>query len=629
MIYRKDIQILRGVAVFLVVLYHLKIPFFSNGFLGVDVFFVISGFLMAKLYNQRTITDFYRRRVYRLLPAYAVTVILVVVVSSFILVPTDFSQLYEQVVASVFFVNNIHFWNQNSYFDNVAFNPLLNLWSLSVEAQFYLLVPFIYPILHRRKTLLIAVIFLSLLACIAMQTISPKTAFFMMPFRIWEFLFGAWVAWNSSDHKSYATRNQLIVLVTFGVSLFLLPIKPEGQSIFTGHPSLIALWLVFLTAAIIHYGMPRFIENSFIGLILEKVGNYSYSLYLVHFPIIILFNYQEFGGTILGATNIIQIFWIGAIGLISAFVLYQCIEKRYASYFKSVNVSIACLLMIFISASTASFVNESSYSEDERNIFAAWKDRGVYRCGKFFRVLHPTEKTCNISAVEKERRILLIGNSHADSIKDEFNKVAKQYDASVYFTVDNNPLMHSKFDANAALAEIRKNKINAVLIHFNLDFYRNDNHLKQLVKFIDSSLAENIFVGLIEPVPTYRIHIPRGIFVQTLGSDRSENFYIDRKQHYKNIEVFENFLHSSLKGKNISIYQPAEILCPEEGDCLVADSKLKPYYFDQSHLTLTGSSVLSPMFHRILKSLTSDHLKLTDVNAKKTFELDKPTDLIK
>lgn len=626
MIYRKDIQILRGVAVFLVILYHLKIPFFSNGFLGVDVFFVISGFLMAKLYDQGTITDFYKRRVYRLLPAYAITVILVAGVSSFILVPTDFSQLYEQAVASIFFVNNIHFWNQNSYFDSVAFNPLLNLWSLSVEAQFYLIVPFLYPIFRRRKNLFIAIIFLSFLVCIVMQTISPKTAFFLMPFRIWEFLFGAWVTWNSSDHKPYATRNQLIVLITLSVSLFLLPINPEGQSIFTGHPSLIALWVVFLTAAIIYYGIPKFVENSFIGLILEKVGNYSYSLYLVHFPIIILFNYQAFGGTILGATNIIQIFWIGIIGLISAFLLYQYIEKKRATYFKSINISIGCLLMIFVSANAASFINESNYSENERNIFAAWKDRGVYRCGKLFRILHPTEKTCNISSVEKERRIFLIGESHADSIKDEFDKVAKQYDASVYFTVDNNPLMHPKFDANTALSEIRKHKINAVLIHYSSDFYKNDDHLKQLIKFIDLSLAENISVSLIEPVPTYRTHIPRSIFLQTRETNKSENFYIDRTQHYKNIEVFENFLHSSLKKRNVSIYQPAKILCPEESNCFVADSKLRPFYFDQAHLTLTGSSVLSPMFHQILKSLSSDDFKSENAPTKEIFKPNGPVD---
>jgi len=194
LVYRNDIQLLRGMAVFFVILFHLEIAGFQSGLLGVDVFFVISGYLMAMLFDKGSAKDFYRRRIHRLVPAYFVVVVITLLATSLITIPVDFKQAFEQSVFSLFFANNIGFWSHQSYFNKSEFNPLLNLWSLGVEAQYYLIVPLFLAYLKSRKIITISVFFLSLIACLIVTSISPKTSFFKMPFRVWEFVLGAIVA---------------------------------------------------------------------------------------------------------------------------------------------------------------------------------------------------------------------------------------------------------------------------------------------------------------------------------------------------------------------------------------------------------------------------------------------------
>ncbi|MDP1787899.1 acyltransferase family protein [Nitrosomonas sp.] len=602
MIYRQDIQILRGVAVLMVVLFHLQIPFFDNGFLGVDVFFVISGFLMAKLYDKGTIADFYRRRIDRLLPAYSFTVIAVVIAAYYLLIPVDFSQLYEQALASIFYLNNIHFWNQNSYFDKASFNPLLHLWSLSVEAQFYLIVPFLYPLLRKRKGLTIIVFFLTLAACVAIQTISPKTSFFLMPFRIWEFLVGAWVAWYSREGREGISQNlnyQILFLALLVISFFVIPLKPDSGSIVLGHPSLAALVMVLLTGLIIYYRMPKAFESSAVGRSLAIVGDYSYSIYLVHFPIIVLWNYREFGGTILGSDSILRFSAIVLSIAAASYLSYGFIEKRISSYFRASIPRIALLLGIFLASSATVHLNESKFNETQKNIFSAWTDRSVYRCGKIFRVLNPTKEICMVSDEDKDRRILLVGNSHADSIKTSFAKVANNKGLSLYFIVQNDPLVGSQLDANKIVKEAKALGIDYIAIHFSNNIYDTPEDRACIESLVDLSHKHGIEVIIISPVPTYEVHIPQAMYQAKNGV---YSFEIDRSQHNIRTSGYRAF-SNGLAARNIAIYDPAEILCPTEGSCSFADATNKPYYFDSSHLTLTGATQLESLFNKAIEGI--------------------------
>jgi peptidoglycan/LPS O-acetylase OafA/YrhL len=142
--FRLDIQILRGIAVIYVILFHLNLDFFHSGFLGVDVFFVISGFLMTVLYKNSTAIDFYKKRAKRLLPAYFFTLFLAIFLAIFIVNPIDLEEVLEEALFASFFLSNIGFLNIDSYYSSTAFRPLLHFWSLSVEIQFYLLFPILF-----------------------------------------------------------------------------------------------------------------------------------------------------------------------------------------------------------------------------------------------------------------------------------------------------------------------------------------------------------------------------------------------------------------------------------------------------------------------------------------------------
>lgn len=136
---RSDIQVLRGVAIVLVVLYHLDIKGFELGFLGVDIFFVISGFLIAKIAPHQNISDFLMRRIRRLAPSYFFTLFVVTTIVFFYTIPADSNQFLERLPFHFFGLSNFSFWAENSYFTLSSFRPLLNLWSLAVELQFYLM----------------------------------------------------------------------------------------------------------------------------------------------------------------------------------------------------------------------------------------------------------------------------------------------------------------------------------------------------------------------------------------------------------------------------------------------------------------------------------------------------------
>ena len=146
--YRRDIDGLRAVAVLPVVLFHLGVAPFSGGFVGVDVFFVISGFLITSIVYREHLAGhfsyarFYERRIRRLFPALAVMLVLTGIVAWFLLLPEDYKLFSEAQGLSVLFLANFHFWNKTDYFNDAVGNiPLLHTWSLSVEEQFYLLFP--------------------------------------------------------------------------------------------------------------------------------------------------------------------------------------------------------------------------------------------------------------------------------------------------------------------------------------------------------------------------------------------------------------------------------------------------------------------------------------------------------
>jgi len=244
------------------------------------------------------------------------------------------------------------------------------------------------------------------------------------------------------------------------------------------------------------------------------------------------------------------------------------------------------------------------YTEIERNIFLAWEDRSEYRCGKIFRIINPLSDICQISKGISSSKILLIGNSHADSIKKEFTKVSKEKNISVYFYVHNDPLISDKLNTNKILKDILKLNINSIVIHFS-NLYDNQYYIKEIDNLILQAYNKNIDISIIAPTPEFSHDVPKEMY-NIIQKDNGINLILNEFEHYNNIRSFFEFANQ-YKNKQIRIYDPAIILCKKNSLCLYADSTQKPLYFDSQHLTLTGSALLNPLFNKIINDILNNN----------------------
>ena len=304
--YREDIDWLRAIAVLAVVAFHFEAPAVFGGFVGVDIFFVISGYLITGIIQSEvqdgsfSFAQFYERRLRRLLPALYAMVALTAIPSLHYLLTSEREEFFRSIAAVVTFTSNFFFWIQTGYFDHAAVEkPLLHTWSLAVEEQFYLALPVLLWALLRvvrsgRIALPAALGVLGLasfaLGIWLMQTDRSATAFFMSPPRAWEFLIGALVATSGFP----VPRHALAQKIARGIALLLIAIPIFSLRQGPGFPGFNALAPCIGAAMFIWSG---------IGVPMQKRGPYSpfhvarffgrisYSLYLWHWP---LFTFARF-----------------------------------------------------------------------------------------------------------------------------------------------------------------------------------------------------------------------------------------------------------------------------------------------------------------------------------------------
>ncbi len=364
---------MRALAVLLVIATHLDVSLLPGGFVGVDIFFVISGFLISKILLDQCeqgnirFSAFYWRRARRLFPAMAVTVLVSVLVGFLLFSNEQFSNLIDSSIFSIFSLANIYFWSQVGYFDaTAATKPLLHLWSLGVEEQFYLFWPFVLYFSYRfwgRYGVLIAVLIASMISFLlnllviettVMSYITSSTgvmsnfrdgvstSFYWFPFRIFEFGIGALLAYlpNLLSESKKTLGNTIFLL---GLVLCIAPamllnehsLFPYYNALF---PAVGAGLMIFSGAASI---IARIVFEHRVVIFLGKI---SYSLYLVHWPLIVY--YKALYGLELDNIDQILLFWAM---LFMAVVLNKTIETplRYASIWTHKATSFKdCLLQL-------------------------------------------------------------------------------------------------------------------------------------------------------------------------------------------------------------------------------------------------------------------------------------------
>ena len=298
--FRTDINGLRAYAVILVVLFHFKVLGFSAGFLGVDIFFVISGYLMSKIIieklneNNFTFFDFYLSRALRIIPALFFLILFITILGWFIFIPEDFKNFSKDARYSLTFLsNNLYYRQAGDYFAaNTHDKALLHTWSLSVEWQFYLIFPILLVAFQKfiqpKKLMGLFLILLFSASLLSSIIITPKDsiyAFFSLTTRAWELIAGGLVYYYFKNFEpSLLIGNSIFSLGTLLIVLSLIIFNTE-----TTWPSYSALLPVMGTMCILIANQQNCILTS--SKPIQWLGNCSYSIYLWHWPISFFLGY--------------------------------------------------------------------------------------------------------------------------------------------------------------------------------------------------------------------------------------------------------------------------------------------------------------------------------------------------
>lgn len=332
--YRADVDGLRAIAVLPVLLFHAGVAGFDGGFVGVDIFFVISGFvitlrLQSDLDQGRfSIIDFYERRIRRIFPALFFLIAVTTVVAAALFLPPNFEDYSKSVVATALFGSNIYFWKFSGYFEpSAALRPLLHTWSLAVEEQYYIFMPVAMYLIHRYMggrwlLVLMPVALLSLALSIVAMTSAPTASFFLLPTRAWELLIGAMLVLTPPPALKSRPLAEALGLTGFALIAYAVFSYTE-ETPFPGASALPPC----LGAALLIYSGTHHRTFAAAALSLKPmvgIGLVSYSLYLAHWPIAVFLRYLTLRDPTLSESALIV-----AASFALAYVSWRYVEQPF------------------------------------------------------------------------------------------------------------------------------------------------------------------------------------------------------------------------------------------------------------------------------------------------------------
>ena len=274
-------------------------------------------------------------------------------------------------------------------------------------------------------------------------------------------------------------------------------------------------------------------------------------------------------------------------------LLYHFIElKKFNKSVKSLILGSSTILIILILS--LPLIQNSIVTKNENLIFGAFSDRSTYRCGKLIRVLEPRAISCDLTTDVQtpSQKIMLVGNSHADSIKTSFVKQAEEKQAKLFFMVSNNPLMKGGLSADEIVNDAIKKDIDKLVLHFASSSTTNES----INNVVNISKLAGIKVFFIEPVPTWEHHIPKAMY-QHLKYNEDTISNKTKTDYLAKNEMQLQFVRA-IKNDNFKNLPIVNYFCSPK--CEYSDEKGKPLYFDNDHLTLTGSERFNETFNLII-----------------------------
>ncbi len=624
--YRPDIDGLRAIAVLSVVFSHagLGLP---GGYVGVDIFFVISGYLITNLILRDlkdgtfSFASFWERRVRRIAPALVVVTLATLALGWFLLLPQDYASLGLSVRQMAIFLSNVHFWSETGYFEGAsAEKPLLHTWSLAVEEQFYLLVPVLLVLITKARRLPWMYVMLAIAAVTSFALSAyfvfrhPSATFYLLPTRAWELFCGSLIAFLPAKQRQNQTMLKESAAVA-GIALILVPCFIYDHA--TRFPGLAALPPVAGTAMLIWSGNPN-PKTSLISQILTWrpltfIGLISYSLYLWHWPILVFARHQS-----LLPLDYMTLLALVAISVFIGVVSWRYIEQPFRnrklieSRTKLFSAAFgAFLLMILGGTIVYERVGFSERLSDQCKHYAsaATEVPDWFRLNRSIKDI--PDNLVRLGKNHGPPRLLVWGDSHAMAILPAIDALSREtgvpcvaavhvstapvigYFARTPFGMNERAMAFSE----ALLQHIRLLRIRDVLLVAVWPDYCEDRSFAEaMLRTVDELHEAGVAVHVMESVYHYPFDVPKAIIKHSfLGVDVSP-MRVHMNDYYA-ATGFPPGLRRDLLGKKVNLLDPAPYFLARVGS-----STFMPYdndgafYADGQHLSTYGALALKPLF---------------------------------
>lgn len=635
--YRADIDVLRAVAVLSVIFYHFRIPFFDGGYVGVSIFFVISGYLITGIIKSKienntfSFLEFYENRIRRILPA-----LLAVIFTGMALCAVFYDResfyLFQKIAKrAVIGFSNFYFYGNTNYFDPAAETLLLlHTWSLAVEEQFYLLIPALIWLVSKYRPYYVVRVLcflavLSFAAALFLVFFNQKFTFYMLPTRAWELLMGAVLAYKG---WTPAGQREKVLCVIGGLLLMLGSVVFYGDNLYPG------FWAFFpCLGACLYIAGGKNIASSILEYITKNkilvfIGVISYSLYLWHWIILLFYRHVD----VTPQSSAAEISAVLAVVFVMSAFSWKFIEQpvRRCTFFKKKKVvwGFAVLSMGTVMFVTSEFRHNYislTYALTSPATFTEFSNYGQ----------------------EKEVDFLLVGDSHSECLKNLFDLLSNQY--NVVGIYNKQYKLKDATDDAGYVAEMnntsecyKTHKIKNVFIvfrfmlHFtgkqtyynSLEPYRSfvyipeprlsperamEKSIRSMISEAKEHGVENIYIQL--PVPEGKMSIPQktAVLSYCYGYDEDRINQIlgeNREEYEKRTAVVRGILEKIQREiSNVYLVDVAPYFYDSRLDRYLCLDKDSLYYYDDDHFSVEGTMKIRKAYEEIFAKIAAEKLK--------------------
>jgi peptidoglycan/LPS O-acetylase OafA/YrhL len=593
--YRAEIDGLRALAVLPVILFHAGFEWFSGGFVGVDVFFVISGYLITTIIiseiaeGKFSIVNFYERRARRILPALFFVMAICLPFAWFWMTPYDLEDFGQSLLAVSSFSSNIFFWLESGYFDTAAeLKPLLHTWSLAVEEQYYILFP-IFLMLAWQLGIKWILIILSLVFFISLGAAqwgsyhSPSANFFLLPTRGWELLVGVFAAFylKYNAYLKSLLLNQALSLIGFGMIVYSIIVFDKT----TPFPGLYALLPTFGTGLLILCAVPNTLIHKLLSLkFIVGIGLISYSAYLWHQPLLAFARHRLFG-----EISELILITLCLTSLVMAWLSWRFVEAPFRSnqgfprskIFTYSATGIAAFLILGIFFQFEAVLNKSPTNLHNAQFTSLGKKIEVIGevCSDEHSISRGNFLYCEMGDKDSKKTILFFGDSHFQAIQYSLDRELRlRKIRGIRFRIPNctsNIFTIETYKVNKKILECPSKFAEALEYFSDADYLTLISRWSMKYYFPSSDLGQPHFINKAlgcEEMKSYREYTP------------FDSYGFKNPSHKSMTMAIESLLEvSSQKLKILLVYPVPEIACD-------------PYKYNLNHRQNTGSELTSLSF---------------------------------